>query len=669
MYTKDISYFIKQFKNVEKLNKTNYKYISYEKDLRKYIFDGKIDSSKELINLLSYKSSCIPFILSKVYSNEKKEIALIIERLNYTLMTTKYSYETIVNYLVNILSNTTTKNQFINTLKNKDLFIDTIFKLILNDKFKLYSKFEVNSKTILENIFYKIFEKESHTQIFVNSLKFNKYDIYESTNKFLREKDIFHKNLVMVLIEVFTKKLGYHIKEINKHPTSYNIFKIIFELIKYNYNDLIEELRLINSDLVLDKNTCITRICNIKSIINDQIYIDYNKNFFETSLLWLSNVKKKNDDLESLLKIIYYYYTYNTGNIIISKNIYNLMSNILDYNMTNNYHIIIDYYFLFNKILSIEEIKKFSKHYFYISKVVCRIFKNFDRIYDKIKHDNYLLFDFILEISCILKLTLLKFNNYRRLFNENIEKNRKQDFYFKKFCCVYLENMIYNIDNLKDNIEDNINTDNQKKYHIKYYLNSIKIFFGTLKNLTKFYKNNIFCSELQELFNQVLHHFIKNIKNIDNCNVIDNIDMDININNIYICIKDIVLHINDIDLLSGVDFSDLKIKLLEQNDISITQLVFFNTKKINIDKNIIYDGKFCDPITAKLIQNPIMIPDNVIVDRDMIYRYLLTNIENPFNRLELNMDILNEYNSRPNVINKLKAFKSELSKYKLKIKY
>ena len=64
-----------------------------------------------------------------------------------------------------------------------------------------------------------------------------------------------------------------------------------------------------------------------------------------------------------------------------------------------------------------------------------------------------------------------------------------------------------------------------------------------------------------------------------------------------------------------------------------------------------------------------MIPDNVIVDRDMIYRYLLTNNENPFNRLELNINILNEYNSRPKVINKLKAFKSELSKYKLKFKY
>ena len=35
MYTKDINYFIRQFKNIEKLNKTNHKYISYAKDLRK----------------------------------------------------------------------------------------------------------------------------------------------------------------------------------------------------------------------------------------------------------------------------------------------------------------------------------------------------------------------------------------------------------------------------------------------------------------------------------------------------------------------------------------------------------------------------------------------------------------------------------------------------------
>lgn len=666
MYTKDINYFIRQFKNIEKLNKTNHKYISYAKDLRKYIFDGNVDSSKEIINLLSYKSSCIPFILSKVYSNEKKEITLIIERLNFTLMTKNYPYETVVNYLVNILSNTKTKNQFINTLKNKDLFNDTVFRLLLNEEFKIYSKFEVNNKNILENIFYKIFDKERHVEIFINSLKLNKYDIYESTNKFLREKDIFHKNLAFILIEFFSIKLGFNIKTINKDPKSYNIFKIIFELIQYNYNDLLEEMRLISSDIVLEKNTSITRICNIKSIVNDPTYINYNKSFFETSLLWLSNVKHKSSDTENLLKIIYYYYTYNTGNIIISKNIYNLLSNILDYNMTNNYHIMIDYYFLFNKILTREENKKFSKHYFYISKVVCKIFRNFGRIYEKIKGDNYLLFDLVLEISCILNLTLLKFNNYRRLFFENIQKNNKQEFYFKKFCCVYLENMIYNIDNLKDNLLDNINIDNQRKYYIKYYYNSLKILFETMKNLTKFYKNIIFCSELQELYNQVLDHFISNIKIIDS-EVIRGIDMQININNMYLCIKEIVLNINDIDLLCGVDFSDLKIKLLEENNISIPQIVFFNTKKIIVDKNIVYDDYFCDPITTKLIKYPIMIPDNIIVDRDMIYRYLLTNNENPFNRLELNMKILNEYNNRPNIINKIKDFKSKLNDYKVKI--
>ena len=136
MCSKDISYFIKNFKNIEKLNKTNNKFINYSKDLRKYIFDGKVNSSKEIINSLSYKSSCIPFILSKVYYSDKKEIALIIDRLNYTLLTKKYSYETIVNYLVNILSNISTKYQFILSLNKKDLFIDSIFINMFNNQFE-----------------------------------------------------------------------------------------------------------------------------------------------------------------------------------------------------------------------------------------------------------------------------------------------------------------------------------------------------------------------------------------------------------------------------------------------------------------------------------------------------------------------------------------------------
>ena len=667
MLIKDINYFIKEFRNVEKLNKTNIKYINYTTEFSIYIYSDNSDFRSDILKKLCNKSSCIPYILSNIFSNKKKEIALILDKLNYTLLNNNYPFEIIVNYLVNILSNDITKNQFMNTLKNKDLFTHSIFKILLNKNYDTYSKFEVNNKVILENIFYNIFEKERHINIFINSLKLKKYNIYNSNNTLLNEKDIFHKNLILILIEFFLKNYAFNIQKIDTNANHYKIFKLIFNLIKYNYNDLFDESSVIVNDLSIENMVSSIRIYNINSIIHDPIFNDYNKNFLETSLLWLTKIKKFNEDCEQFLIIIYYYYTFNINHIIISKNIYILIANIFDYKITKNYHLIIDYYFLLNKLLNRGENKKFSKHYFYISKIICKIFKNFSLIYNKIKNDNYLLFDFVIETCCVLNVTLLNFNNYRRLFNENIEKNL---FYFKKFCCIYLENIIYNIDNLKENI------DLQKSYYVKYYYNSIIILFECLKHLTKYYKNIIFCNELQDLFSQVLEYFISYLKNID-YNKINNIiksisnknfNIEIDIKNIYVCIKDIVININNIELLSNIDFSYLKIKLLEENKISMTQLVFFNNiKKKNNDKNIVYDEYYCDPITSVLINNPIMIPDNVIVDKNMIYRYLLTNNENPFNRLELNIKILNEYNNRIDIKNKINIFSDKLKYYKAKL--
>ena len=113
---------------------------------------------------------------------------------------------------------------------------------------------------------------------------------------------------------------------------------------------------------------------------------------------------------------------------------------------------------------------------------------------------------------------------------------------------------------------------------------------------------------------------------------------------------------------NNIDFSYFKIKLLENNKINVNQLVFFNTfKKENNDS---YDEKYCDPITNTLIDSPIMIPDNIIVDKNMIYRYLLTNKINPFNRLELNEKILEKYNNIEDVKYKVNEFNIELLKYK-----
>jgi hypothetical protein len=49
-----------------------------------------------------------------------------------------------------------------------------------------------------------------------------------------------------------------------------------------------------------------------------------------------------------------------------------------------------------------------------------------------------------------------------------------------------------------------------------------------------------------------------------------------------------------------------------------------------------------DPISLTLITTPIQLPNKIIVDKYSIYRHVLTNKENPFNREYLDADILDE---------------------------
>lgn len=663
MNSHDINYFIKKIRNVEKLNKTNPIYKQYKSDFENYIVYN-LNANSEILNKLSSKSSCIPHLFHCIYGKQKSKLIKVINKLNNSLLNNQYSIQSIVNYSVNILSNFSTKSAFIFSLKDKDLLRETFFGKILNKDFSKYTKLEVNNYNLINNIFYKFFEKELYLDIFIKTIKLKKYDLHDSNHIFLHEKDIFHKNLLIVLIELFTKKYSFNIRNLDQNILALKTYFFIYDLIKYTYTELIHESKLINNDNTLLTLLVNERLNNIKYIIDDSLLLEYNKNFFETSLLWLTKINNidkltKIDKLnnfhekyEECLKTIYLYFYFNIDKIVITKNIYILISNIFDYKLTKNYNLIIDFYYLTNKLISKEERKKFAKHYFYISKVINKLLKNFSLIYEKIRHENYVVFEVIYEICFIFNQTLLYFNNYRRLFDVEYDKNI---YYFKKFCCVFLENIIFNIDNLIDGVKRN------KEYNIKYYQHSIKVLFITLKYLFLHYKKIIFCDELKQLFSEVIEYFLNKTKNIE----VSNIEFDLI--SIYCNIKDIVIEINNINFFKNVDFSDLKLKLLELNKITIHQLVFFNNHdKKNIE---VYDDKYCDPITNILIGSPIMVPENVIVDKNMITRYLLTHNENPFNRLELNINILNEYNNRRHVLIKLNEYKKELLDYKKQIDF
>ena len=91
-------------------------------------------------------------------------------------------------------------------------------------------------------------------------------------------------------------------------------------------------------------------------------------------------------------------------------------------------------------------------------------------------------------------------------------------------------------------------------------------------------------------------------------------------------------------------------------------------QKIKIKKEestaIDFPIEFLDPLLCTPIKNPVILPiTNTIMDRDVIERYLLEKQENPFDRSELNIDILNNHNETEIAKMSIEDFLSKLNEW------
>ena len=102
-----------------------------------------------------------------------------------------------------------------------------------------------------------------------------------------------------------------------------------------------------------------------------------------------------------------------------------------------------------------------------------------------------------------------------------------------------------------------------------------------------------------------------------------------------------------INILSKKD----KIKSIEYSYLS-----YLDTKiNIKMDTHIEIEipEELCDPIMDTLIENPIMLTNDIIIDISTISRHLLSSETNPFDRSILTMEILEKYNETPSVKKKI----------------
>ena len=70
--------------------------------------------------------------------------------------------------------------------------------------------------------------------------------------------------------------------------------------------------------------------------------------------------------------------------------------------------------------------------------------------------------------------------------------------------------------------------------------------------------------------------------------------------------------------------------------------------------------RFIDPITCTVIDEPIIVPPDIVMDKGIIYKHLMENNTNPFNRESLNIDSLNLFNNKLENSLKKEQFKRDM---------
>lgn len=91
------------------------------------------------------------------------------------------------------------------------------------------------------------------------------------------------------------------------------------------------------------------------------------------------------------------------------------------------------------------------------------------------------------------------------------------------------------------------------------------------------------------------------------------------------------------------------------------QIINKGREKEKIENEREIPEEFLDPIMGSLIEHAVMLPNtDMFIERDVILRHLLTSQDNPFNREPLTKTDLEEFNSRPEIKEKVAEFQRRL---------
>ena len=465
-----------------------------------------------------------------------------------------------------------------------------------------------------------------------------------------------------------------------------------------------QELILNESKLKLSSSRliCLERIKFLTNIANDIYYNNYIDTFYKKSSIWLLNISdvKMNCMNDILQNIIIF-------NLDVKKkltyDIFNLVIMLLgNNNISNNPHLktnIIkllctqtdNFYSNFMELIY-EESKKIKL----INNLIhCMIFLNDSfssgDIYDKYNPQ--------LNISILLRIIMYK--DIKELDTGWKYLITIDDKLLKKFINIIINNLSYCIQelflNLKkiyglENSEESYDDTEMKKIEdiVKVYIiftdDFIKIntIFSKvyLKEYISLENRGTICGSINHILTSMLGYRKKelNIKNKDKLffkpkdllNKICNLLLNFVENDIFLetLIKESSTDISKlISKMNKILYTDGSSLFITKNEYDIIQK-FSNDIKQKYDQKSKIDEieipeEFSDPIMMSLIEDPVFLPNtDIIMDREVISRHLVTEEHNPFNREHLTLDMLDEYNKKPDILVKIGEFIRKIEDWK-----
>ena len=683
----------RDFINTIRQNNNILAYIEFEiLELEEFLKNVKNDEFLEVMNLLlnfdnikhtifnndyflnlNTHHEIYNYNLSKLFYQDiynEKQCHNIIKKI----LKDKSKKHILVNYFRNISKHfTKLKNidSIINSdTKKYDIFLSNIFNslmIIWNNGINLDRLSKIDhpidsNSNLLSNLMYII-----HDLINILSIRF--FD-----EKQYRTREISHINDEIVKKENILKDNQDHILK-NQMSNDINLLKIFLEKVNSRINQL---------DLMLD---------NTGKLLNS---------FVQQTCFWLQKVNcdtNKLDDIINNISVL----LINYENIHINLDIVDFILFILgENNITNNPHIKVSYLDILYKYSIIETnidiINVKILDHIIQSLISISLSNGDDTINDKLTSyfKGMTLIKKILNKNIFSDLeNLPRFNSNDNLYMltliDDKEKKIKQLININLSCLSTTSNELFSSIIKLYNHENNIDKlDDYQKYENNIDILNKNVIFNleSLILLSIDFYSYFLNIELKDSFGDVIKYIIDMmIQKKKNLVIIKKeiFEAKLILRLLYKLISKFINEDNFIALCLDErykihkSFNTMKNILFNKNYISSFEDLHFEgfinkiaNKYKQLEENSVLEipDDFCDPIMSTLIEDPVILPKmDIIMDRSVITRHLISEETNPFNREHLTIESLNEYNLLEDNLKKTKLLREKILSWKKEVNY